>query len=211
MIKSRMQDGNGDGFAARVTADRAVLVQQIPVNPNNVPFKEVGLRHWQSGKIVDTAGSADLTVDGSVTPQEFKINLSDRHAFIHRIRLTMHDGAMKLDSNEVRRWGSAHAAGLTNGIKLQLRQQGEEFDLFTDPVQRVADLWRYADEQSVFGLTDGISAGVDTVTMSITFPEPLALEANTNDEVDLIVNDDLTGMTFFEADYYGFHINLEVE
>lgn len=205
MIRTRLQDGDGGGRYAHVTNEGALLVA-------TTLSRGVGDRlQWSSGYFLDAASSSDIAVDGSSTEHRFCVTPTpSRHRFVSRLRLTMHDAQMRLDSNEVRRFASAAAApGLTNGLRLELTQAGELFSLFLEPVKNILEYYRYADTNGVSGITDGITAGVDYLGVTLSFGFPLALEAGTTDELSIIVADDLTNVDLFEAEYTGYYEDIE--
>lgn len=206
MLPTTLRCGTGDKHHAKVTGDNALVVAVIPSNPKYIPFKVLNVQHWQNGFLRDSAGSADMTINGATTPTEFGVfSQNDRHIFVEKVTLTLHSSGMKLDSNEIRQFGAAGLLG--NGIDLVYRFAGETFDLFGNDVKALSQFYRYSD--SVEGVTDGISAGVDFVVVTKTFPRPLGIEAQTDDQLVINITDDLTGLTLFEAEYEGYHINLE--
>lgn len=203
MIKVRLQDGSGGGHGAKVNRDGALLVAKSKSSSidNRLP--------WLSGLLLDapTGSSGDLTVDGSSTPLLFCVRPGDtRNIFINKLVFTIHDAQMKLDSNEVRRFASAASApGLTNGVKLIAHQDGNEFDIFSAPIQSIVDFYRFAEVQGVVGITDGISTGVDFLSMTMLFQNPLGLKAGTTDSISVSIEDDLTSLDLFEVYYSGHY------
>ncbi len=200
----------GSGAALEVR-ERAARVTVAHVDPTPAEASRVRLF---SAFLTTAAGSQDMTVDGSTTAQLFRVTADTaadpKLRAIHSIRLTIHDSQMKIDSNEIRRFGSAAAApGLTNGLKLSVSQGGTITELFADPVQSVSDFYRYSGGPSVaaaaaiHNVVDGVAAGTDIVYVQIEIPAPVLLYPGSLDYVGITVQDDLTTITLLEAQALG--------
>ena len=203
MLKTRITDGMGSNFGAQVTErGHALLTTTIPPDPRDIPFEVLNIQHFQNGFLQDSAGSADLTINGTVTPTQFGIyTQQDQHLFVETIIITIHSSGMKLDSNEIRNFGAAGVLG--NGIDLVYRFAGEEFNLLGNNVTVLSQFYRYMDE--VTGVTDGISAGVDLLVMKKRFTRPLPIESASDDRMVIDITDDLSGIALFEVEYEGYH------
>lgn len=160
-----------------------------------------------SSKLLDSASSASMNVDGSVTPVEFTFTGREGATrLITEVVLTLHSTAMDLSSAaEMRIFGSVGST-LSNGLRLFVNQSGlpvAELDLWTSPVVRMVDFYRYGD---VSGHVDSIAAGTDQLVVTFSWPveAPLTLRRGTDDYLSLKVSDNLTSLGLFEGNVYGW-------
>lgn len=201
--------GAKDGSVAKVATNGGLCVVVAPRPPSQWTAQEVEQKKSLVGLLATAAGSSDLGVDGSVTEVDFVAGApAAKIHWVTEVRLTLHSSLMKLDSNEIRRFGPAAAApGLTNGLRLIARQNGAEVDLWTSAgVKNLGDFYRYS--ETVQGVTDGVSAGVDFVVVRLILPVPIGLYPGSKDQVILRIQDDLTTLTLFEAVCLGWSEDL---
>ena len=84
-------------------------------------------------------------------------------------------------------------AALSNGVIFRRIEQGS--DIATIVLRQISDFL-----QAGGVITNYISDTVDAfITISIKFPSPIILFANTNDSMSLTISDDLTGLDQFTA------------
>ena len=152
------------------------------------------------------AGSADMTVNGSVTPVDF--TFTGRRAasrMITKVVLTIHSTGMDLATvAEGRTFGASGL--LTNGLRMFVAQAGlpvPELDLMEAPVKQIVEFHRYG---TLIGVTDGILAGTDMLIVSFTWPveEPIRLRMGKDDTLTVKVRDNLTGLALLECEVEGW-------
>lgn len=203
--------GAMDGAVLRITSNQAARAATVPLPPGDWSRAEVEQKKSLVQRVADSAGSPDLTTATATAaaPEDFYIGAAaGTIRWITEVRLIHHDSNMKLDSNELRRFGSSAASpGLTNGVRLIVQQNGQETEVFTPSgVKNIGDYYRYA--ETVTGITDGISAGVDFLAIRMCFTQPVGLYPGSQDKVIIRIQDDLSSMTLFETVAIGWHETL---
>jgi hypothetical protein len=179
---------------------------------NKFTAANVGQVKALTGFLLDSADEDSLVYNGSSTAKDYAVKAdADRIKWINELRLVIHDSQLRIDNNEQRRFGSAHASGLSNGLLLKAEQGGVVTSVFVDPVQRIGHFYRYAGgpgvgagiENGIINSVDGIAAGTDLLVVRIRFEAPIGLFPGSLDRVYITVQDDLSGLTLFEVQYSG--------
>jgi hypothetical protein len=187
------------GLQARVTNDKAIFVNNVTTSANDLTPAQLTRRKIFQMFVSNSAGSIELNVNGSVTPQEFKIPAQgDRTISIRKIRLLFNSVNMTLTvAGDLRRFGPVAAPGLTNGITGDFYQSGITTSIFTGAVQTIGGFFDSATSYANF--PNGIAAGVDFLSLDFTFEEEIILPATFTDFMRIRVSDNLTGLALFRC------------
>jgi hypothetical protein len=142
--------------------------------------------------------SASMNVDGSTTPQEFSIVPESGYAkMIGQIRLLIHASQLDISGVQGQQFGASHPNGLTNGLQLYYSYNTVQSDIFLDPVKILTDFYWYVNEiQSDIRAVD---SQTDLLIIQINMCTPIMLLSGESDELSILISDDLTGLTRFEA------------
>ena len=197
-IKQRIVDGTGSSREARVTEENALLTTPTSRSASEIPASELTryklfFEYFRR----ESDDSREMTVDGSVTPQEFILtSAAGAVRWIDYIRVIIEGNNFSLAaSGDFRRWGSvAIAPGLTNGTELYVLQGGERTSIFYDPVQNMGDLFNYQTDYDNF--INAIDAQADFLAIDIAMPAAVALPLGVEDRLVATVNDDLVDLDF---------------
>lgn len=200
-----IKDGTGTNTKTSVTSEHAVRVS--PVQP---PGDEVGIKILTRNKIlrdffVNSSGSKNINVNGSVTNELFSISSKNGIIkYITSMRVILNDGNMDMaTAGQVQRFGdSAAAPGLANGILLNVTQAGIVTNLFIDPIQNIGDFLNYSDNFT--NIKDGVTAGVDLLIFDFNFETPIVLFEGSFDAINLTVRDNLTPTNLFQILVRGY-------
>lgn len=190
-VKTEIKDGNGTGRTASVTEANALLVSVLPQTSKGIPPDDLaGLRQLREF-FVDSSGSEDQIVDGSVTPVEFSVSAGiGRTKWLTGFRLIIQGQTTDLSSNDFRRYAQT-VGGLTNGVDIEAVQSGEVTIITgAGAVQRMGEFLRYADEFT--NIIQAISSAVDYLHFDFSFDQPVVLAEGSSDRVLIRINDDLT-------------------
>lgn len=149
----------------------------------------------------DPAGSLDMAVDGSVTPQDFFLEAGPEEKLIIS-RMIIH---MK-DSGSFDSGGFGNGPALTNGIVFWSRiiADGAPFDQdFTNgvPIQTNPDWGRYAYDVRI----DSYGSGDQTLTcrFSLNRINPAGVILNEGERLGVRIADDLTGLNLMSIQIQG--------
>tara|TARA_R100000008_G_scaffold86334_1_gene78968 strand:+ start:1326 stop:1859 length:534 start_codon:yes stop_codon:yes gene_type:complete len=167
-----------------------------------------------SKQLLNSSSSASMNVDGSSTAVEFTLSPPSGVTFeVTDLILTIHSSGMDLaTASELRVFGASGA--LTNGIKLTEKKGSPivSVEVFPAPVKKIIDLYRYTSWSGsgvkIVGKTDGIAAGTDHLVATVSWPKPLTIRPNSLDSLVLTVQDDLSGLTLFEAHAVGTQYSI---
>jgi hypothetical protein len=208
MLTTEVKDGKGTDHRACVTSAGSVSVSVVPFPAKQLTNDVAQQLKLFSGAIINSAGSSDLTVNGSVTNQVFECAAQEKKVIsIHETRLLFHDEQLNIETAEARRFGSAAAApGLNIGLKLQAIQSGITTELFINPVQVIGEFYNYAAgglNTAIINDKDAVANGVDILLVIIKFVVPVVLMPGTQDAIRVVVSDDLTAVNKFEVYCYG--------
>ena len=204
MIKSHITDGCGN--KTKVTEDGRLVV-------TNDPLPEVGVENryqYFQGRLGSTGlddGTLNMNVDGSVTPQSFYVKSDVNYdLYINQITIVIADAAVSHNN-----FGGVNE--LTNGWDLKLTEAGTETYLIEK-----AKTGGQVMAQSGFGRPFGTSAEMNelinwsgnadaqivTLPVGDFVPGGLRIGRGTNDTLESIVNDDITGLTEMYVYLYGY-------
>lgn len=205
---SSLVKGSRSRRLADVTRYESLQVSEVVRPADTWTQEQVGQRRVLS-EYLTLAGSETMKANGSLTaPLDFEIAAEDdRLKWVTRVVFYLEASGMKLDSAEIRNFGGVGAA-LTNGLRLVADQGGEEADVFVSPVVRTSDFFIYADGQYVWGVTDGVSAGVDILAVTVTLPVPVGLYPGSLDRLFVQVRDNITSVTDFTCQALGWYEKL---
>ena len=164
----------------------------------------------------DSAGSSALNVDGSITPVEFTIEGSKNtdipaDRYITAISFLIQDTGIRLGD----RFGGL--AQLTNGINLQysnLKAEGGAVSLDNGGITTNFELVRVCLGNPAFTGASNAFIADFTGAESALFPvldvgntglkNGILLRNNSDDNIKITVNDNLTGLTIFNVVAYGY-------
>jgi hypothetical protein len=154
----------------------------ITAQAGHVAFDE----HFLNG------ASADLSVNGSVTPVEFAI---DAHAtydkYIKAIYFHIEAKGMNPGTAEGRNFSTLNA--LTTGLILSWSVGGNTYTYAGDPIKKTHDFYTWAQgEQNVTFDADAVAATVDYFGAHIQFNGTVKLNAGSADKAYITVADDLS-------------------
>lgn len=206
--------GGLSGYVARITRDNALFVSALPPNPNDLSREVVQRRQLYREYFTNSAGSTDMTVDGSSTEQLFNVSASQTALIaIQCLMFQLEDANMDVTQvGELRRFGTAATApGLTNGILLDAVQTAKTTNLFNEAgVKTLGDFMRYAGgggmpaSQGYANFPNGVSTGVDIFNVQVCFEAPLILYPGTADYLRITIRDDLTAVDSFTVTAVGY-------
>lgn len=192
------------GSGASVSQSNALRVVVIPRIPSDLTEEEIRARRILYTALEDSAGSSDLTIDGSTTPTDFYLDADPRAVTcINECRIILHGGDLIINTNDSRAFGTAGV--LTNGLRFYVTQGGEETEIFDPTVTVIGDFYRYATEPIVSD-QDAISTGVDYFHVEIKFPTQICIPPGSTDRLTMHVSDDLSSLTLFEVKLDGYRI-----
>ena len=192
-------------LAAFVSSTNAMRTAPWLVPPDDLTPTEVTQRKIYVSQMLTAAGSNDMAIDGATTPTTFTLGAEDgKVIFITEARMVLHGTNMKIDSNEVRRFGPVAAPGLTNGILLHTHQGGMEIQLWPNGVTRISDLLENDVRDRRDNIVDGVAAGTDILVLTFAFPQPIGLPAGSEDRIELDIQDDLSGFDRIDVTLYGW-------
>mgnify|MGYP003660116145 CR=1 FL=1 len=162
-------------------------------------------------KLLANGASTTLAVNGSSTPVTFTLAPGNQVGYeVRALVLTFHSTAMDLGAAaDMRVLGAAGL--LTNGIRVYESRgtPAVEVDIFPTPVKATVQFFRYATWSGagvqVSGHTDGVAAGTDALSVTISWPieDPLTLRSRSADTLTVRIADNLTGLALFEAHAVG--------
>lgn len=210
MIKAVIEDGHGQGHTVRVSKEGAQYVIVHPHPPREEVDVLLPMRQYLT---LDNDGTTrDMRVDGSVTEQIFSIganpNGNQRDRYVASINFIIADAGATLAQ-----FGNIGA--LTNGMTL--RWVTDEFGTVTigDELTSNWEFVRLSGINPAFG--DGTSAlrasnvvgASEAFLIQMDFDEVFGIQwgfrlrHGTNDRIELVIKDDVTGVDQFDAIAYG--------
>ena len=146
--------------------------------------------------------SQDMAIDGASSPVTFAISgESGKAIYIDKIKFTLIGRDLKVDSNDLYRFGEATAKNstLTNGVLLRTTNTLGTTDIFYNPVKTIMGFLDYAED--VVNLVN-FSGSTDLFSFSVKFRCCVPLFSS-SDNVSCIIRDDLTDLTDFYAMVFG--------
>lgn len=204
-IKAQIHDAQS-GKNVVVNGRNAMYVSQMP-EPPLVEQKSKPFVQFLTDDGTAT-GSSDMTVDGSVTTQEFWVqadNANDR--YITTLSFLIAGTNAKLSQ-----FGSITA--LTNGLRVFYNRLDGETTI-ADPLQTNFAVVRFSCGTPAFGSTNtafragNVVGAIDAFfpciqLTAIVPPFGIKLDAGTQQKLVVQVRDDLTGVTAFDVEAFGF-------
>lgn len=194
-LKSVIVDGTGTSRAVAVTENNALRVQVLPETSKGVPSADLSALRQLREYLVNTAGSPDMNVNGSVTNVTFSIDSnSGTTQWINGIRILMEDVSLEINTSDFRRFGTATTSGvpLTNGIQIQTFQSGETVNIANEPIRFLGDFLRYAD--SFVNIINSVGTNEDYIHFDISFDKPVVLASGGSDALRIVIRDNLTAI-----------------
>jgi len=148
----------------------------------------------------DSGSSPDMNIDGSSTPVNFRIEAdANKDTFVNEIRFSGQDKGIM--------FGKFFAinSGLTNGVEVTIKSNDNTRIL---PLLKNTDdlKHRFSIPVTNFGLD--FQASTDDLVAARVFSNPFVLKKQgtfgTDDFIQIKIQDDLTGMDFFQFGALGF-------
>lgn len=200
-----IKDGEGSSVKAGVTSAHALKVAIVAMRLETLSPEELaGLAGKTQLRTYlrlegEGAGSNDLNVDGSTTPQLFwKGSETNAALFITSARILMNGTNLEINTNDFRRFGDAAVApGLTDGIEFYFEQSGEQTDLFIEPIQTIGDFLNFADDFT--NLVNSIGSQEDFLSFDFVFDQPVVLTPGSVDRIVMKISDDLTDIDLLKV------------
>lgn len=203
-VNFKLQNGQGSKNTAGVTSSHAVKVSLTQSSGSNFTDDELTRYKILRDFFTNSSGSFAMNVDGSVTNQTFSIRSKVGFIqYITSIRFIFNDGNMDINtSGQLRRFGDAANGPLTNGINMNVNQNGVITNIFPSSIQILSDFFNFVDDFTNF--VDGISAGVDLLTLDFRFESPIVLPSGNIDTINIIIKDNLTAINLFNVVARGY-------
>jgi hypothetical protein len=147
---------------------------------------------------LENGGSDEINVDGDPTPVSFTANPNTgKNLIVYRLIIVMEDASMS--------WTKfAGRSALTNGLLIKVTEDGIERTIITDPIKTNRDFVWNAYDVSIDNATTAV------LSMRWTFNKAgtvLTLKDAESDNLKIIVQDDLTGVSYFKATAQGYEID----
>lgn len=211
-------EGGDDGRVLKILESSIAPVGLLPVPPRDWTPQQVGQPKQLQGLFTADDGTSSMNVDGSVTAIEFKVPAVEGEIrWVEEMRMVFHSTNMSITTQDSRRFGPVVAPGLPNGVRLTVDQRGVETDYFTTPVQVIGEFYRYARTNgggvglnaAVINDPMGVAVNVDLLIVAIDFIKPIGLFPGSADHIAIHVEDDLTGLQLFEAQFGGWRELVE--
>jgi len=199
VLKTQIIDGAGTSKTAQVTSDNSLKVSAVPIKIVDQTIEDMTRKKQYRDWLTNSVGSADMNVDGSVTPVSFTETAeAGKVKWIDSWRLIMHGTYLELDTNDFRRFGlAATAPGLTNGLEFYFVQGGRTINVFLENVKNIGDFMKYADNHTNF--INAVSAQEDYLAFDFKFDQTVVLPAGSNDKIVLVVNDNLSSLVYMRC------------
>lgn len=205
------KDGEGPNLEVSVTPDATdVDTNRLQVEADikagaTISIAAQSLVAHAGGFLVDSGGSEDLIVNGSVTPVEFTYDAQDADGydiFLREIRVIISCAGIGFDGNSFGK-GSA----LSNGVLVEVTvNDGAFYDLINVKVNE--DFLRFATSQGINLFSEFAGPG-DVLVASYQFSGREKLAAGSDDNVKITVRDNYTnfglfGISYFTATFSGY-------
>lgn len=209
MIKGSLVDP-ASGQAASIKEPGDLLVSDLGLPRSGQKLSAIPL----SSFFVDSAGSQDMVVNGSVTPVEFTIDaMPFRDCYIKTIGFNILDMGATLGS-------FGNIAALTNGVLFEWETLGETVELGVFKTNY--DMVRLAGGQPAFGdsttafraanVVGNIDAFMPMLDFATIFGLPwgVLLAGDTKQKLRITIRDDISAIDGFDIQARGFEL-LPVE
>lgn len=190
-VKTRIHDGLGSGRTANVTPQNALLVQVLPETSKGVPPADLSNLRFLQEFFLDSLGSSDQRVNGSVTPVEFFVAAgAGVTKWITSFKMIIESNSFELATANFRDYGATLNPGLPNGIQIEAFQGGTTTAIAPEPIRIAGDYLQYADSFTNF--VNAITAQADYLQVNFTFETPIVLTAGSTDRITIRIRDNLT-------------------
>lgn len=207
-IQSKIMDGGGGSDCAKVDANNNLCVSpkfkalEPEGSSNRVRFYAA-----KFGTTGADSGTVNANVDGSATAQTFCI-ASQALADIYLMRITLLIADTAVAHNNF-----GNVGALSNGITLRVVEQGNITNIITaaktggQVIAQAGFYAPYGDAATTWELSNWTGTE-DAQTIAINIgdlvPGGIRLGRASQDKIELIVNDDLTGLTEFTVRGLGY-------
>lgn len=189
-LRSRIVDGLGSAREASVTPNNALLVQVLPDTSKGVPPADLTNLRLLQEFFVDSLGSSDQRINGSVTPVEFSVRASaSLTKWITGFRVIIEADGFELGTADFRDYGATVSPGLPNGIQIEAVQSGITTTIAPDPIKTAGDYLNYGNRYINF--TNAISAQSDYLQIVFDFDQPIVLTEGSSDRLVIRIRDNL--------------------
>ena len=210
MIKTTLEDGQGSGTTWRIDGEGTGHVIVHPHPPRNETLTLLPVRERMT--LNGDGTTFDMRVDGSVNEQIFSIlpkeGEQQRDRYIASMNIVIADAGATLN-----KFGSLNA--LTNGMSLCWITDECGTVVIADGLVSNWEFVRLSGGKPAYGATTGafrasnVSGASEGYLIQIDFDEIFGikwgfrLRHGTNDRLELVVKDDVTGVDQFDAICYG--------
>ena len=209
MIDIRIADGDGSGKVAHIDTNGAIATVEHAHPPlDNDSRIMLPVREY----LKTSAGSSDMLVDGSSTPQKFAIRASAEYdIWVKSISFVIADAGAALNE-----FGNLSA--LTNGCQLDWISEQQGDIVLGDELKTNFDMVRLANFNQAFGggatafVANNVQSTSEAFLPVLDFPLTfgfrwgIPLVKGTNDCVQFTINDNVSTMDRFDAIAYGVKI-----
>lgn len=190
-VKAHITDGLGSQREALVTPSNALLVQVLPETSGGVDPADLARQRLLNEFFLNDLGSAEQTVNASVTPVEYRIiSQTGLNKWITGFRVIIEANNFEIATADFRRYGAIVAPGLTNGIVIEAVQGGVTTPITVEPIRVAGDYLNYADGFTNF--VNAITAQADYLQFTFEFARPIVLLEGSLDRLIIRIRDDLT-------------------
>lgn len=136
--------------------------------------------------------SKNMDVDGSVTPVDFSYSPTSGKIYIKQISFFIADNGITPPD----KFGKITA--LTNGLVLEVQTKGNVYQICN--IKDNADLVNiFSNEPLIPGSNSGFLDNNDSYSGNLLFDMPIVLDTSMSDYIKFIVQDDLSGIDFLQA------------
>ena len=210
-IKTKIEDGEGSGYLAKVSSEGFLYVQEAPFPPANEETKITVYREYLT--LNGDGSTFDMRVDGSTSSQYFWIESEpDYDIYITSISFIISDvgaalnefGALPALTQGCRLFYEDENGEINVGVNLTSNWEFVRLCLGEPSFGSGADVFR---GQNIVGASEGYIPTLDFKNFG--FKWGLKLEANTTNKLLLEINDDLSTIDGFNALAYGFRRKID--
>lgn len=196
---SWIKDGRGKtGASAGVTTEHALITAILPPKYGEMSNEILTRSRILHTFLVNNNGDKDLNIDGSLAPVEFKLSAEPGLIkIIERLRIILHSEKMEIDTIDFKGFGSSYLNGLTNGLELEVVQDGVSEVIFAEPVKNIGEFLKYTD--SYTNIKNSVSSLIDFLAFDFIFDTMTILPEGTKDHIVMRINDDLTSIALFQV------------
>ena len=207
MIDARIVDGFGRGYPARVGAEGELNVVVHPHPPKTESDTSLPYRQ----RFANSSAVTNMNVDGSATEVSFYVTAKlNRDVYINSLSIRIADtGSLALN-----KFGAL--SELTNGVEWKWSTSDLGTVILHDGIKTNLEFVRTGHKTSAIGtgndayLADVSGGGTESaylpiIDISEQFGKPwgMRLRADSEDRMEFVVRDDLTGLTNFDVIAYG--------